>query len=179
MQKEIRPGREVVIDIRNREVEIVLLTKIREPSLTVEHVDMLKGNFAKVAGLAGCELMSSFVSASGVVRLKVRVPDDVNLSELVKSLKVASSRVLANRFGRDPEIFTELDKTGQRPIAPRPRPRLPKILLPEGVNRQPSAPHILGMVLALASSIRGPSFCSRPPRRCIVWGAFFFKPSAK
>jgi REP element-mobilizing transposase RayT len=112
MQKEIRPGREVVIDIRNREVEIVLLTKIREPSLTVEHVELLKGNFAKVAGLAGCELVSSFVSASGVVRLKVRVPDDVNLSELVKSLKVASSRVLANRFGRDPEIFTELDKTG-------------------------------------------------------------------
>lgn len=109
---QVRKGREVVIDIRDRAVEIVLLTKLRAPALTAAHADVLKESFAKVAGLAGCELVSSFVSAAGVVRLKARVPDDVNLPELAKSLKVASSRVLANRFGRDPEIFTELDKTG-------------------------------------------------------------------
>lgn len=107
MKENIRPGREVVTDVR---VRLVLLTKRRSPALTAEHAELLSESFARICGKAGAELLESQVAAAGVARLLVRIPDGLKIPDLVGSLKTGSSRALSNRIGHDPEIFTDEPK---------------------------------------------------------------------
>lgn len=105
-KRRLRKGAHVVFDIH---LHMVFIPKFRKQVFTVDMLETMREVFSRVLGANKC-ILEEFSGESDHVHLLVDLHPDNNISDLMASLKSASSRILRQKYSSELKEFYWGDK---------------------------------------------------------------------
>jgi len=101
MEKELNRGSHVVYDIH---LHICFVTKYRKKVLTTNMIKDMREIIEKVLTARRCQL-EEFEGESDHVHLLIQLHPDNNISQLISSLKSATSRIIRRKYAQEIQGF--------------------------------------------------------------------------